>query len=157
MTLSVHGPSCTGKICLWFFSAQVSVVKSEETKMRQEDLSRLLYEVQILRSQQENMECQVQDMKQWVESYSGCFLWAFVSLEWWLVGNAWREEPCTLPFPGNQGLTRDLLRQQHVGFLCTPDLQNMDYFSASLSRLFSLHRWVKQREGQTGNVHNLGT
>ncbi|KFV94488.1 Heat shock factor protein 4, partial [Fulmarus glacialis] len=43
---------------------QVSVVKSEETKMRQEDLSRLLYEVQILRSQQENMECQVQDMKQ---------------------------------------------------------------------------------------------
>lgn len=47
-----------------FFSPQVSVVKSEETKMRQEDLSRLLYEVQILRSQQENMECQVQDMKQ---------------------------------------------------------------------------------------------
>ncbi|XP_010220338.1 PREDICTED: heat shock factor protein 4, partial [Tinamus guttatus] len=42
---------------------KVSVVKSEETKMRQEDLSRLLYEVQILRSQQENMECQVQDMK----------------------------------------------------------------------------------------------
>lgn len=39
-------------------------MKSEETKMRQEDLSRLLYEVQILRSQQENMECQVQDMKQ---------------------------------------------------------------------------------------------
>uniref|UniRef100_A0A8C3KT44 Heat shock transcription factor 4 n=1 Tax=Chrysolophus pictus TaxID=9089 RepID=A0A8C3KT44_CHRPC len=43
---------------------KVSVVKSEETKMRQEDLSRLLYEVQILRSQQENMECQMQDMKQ---------------------------------------------------------------------------------------------
>ncbi|OWK54094.1 Heat shock factor protein 4 [Lonchura striata] len=43
---------------------KVSVVKNEETKMRQEDLSRLLYEVQILRSQQENMECQVQDMKQ---------------------------------------------------------------------------------------------
>ncbi|KAM6380619.1 heat shock factor protein 4 isoform 2-T2 [Pluvialis apricaria] len=43
---------------------KVSVVKSEETKMRQEDLSRLLYEVQILRTQQENMECQVQDMKQ---------------------------------------------------------------------------------------------
>ncbi|NXL92621.1 HSF4 protein, partial [Alectura lathami] len=43
---------------------KVSVVKSEETKMRQEDLSRLLYEVQVLRSQQENMECQVQDMKQ---------------------------------------------------------------------------------------------
>uniref|UniRef100_A0A8C8VE43 Heat shock transcription factor 4 n=1 Tax=Pelusios castaneus TaxID=367368 RepID=A0A8C8VE43_9SAUR len=43
---------------------KVSVVKSEETKMRQEDLNRLLYEVQILRSQQENMECQLQDMKQ---------------------------------------------------------------------------------------------
>ncbi|XP_039359039.1 heat shock factor protein 4-like isoform X4 [Mauremys reevesii] len=43
---------------------KVSIVKSEETKMRQEDLSRLLYEVQILRSQQENMECQMQDMKQ---------------------------------------------------------------------------------------------
>ncbi|XP_060110238.1 heat shock factor protein 4 isoform X3 [Heteronotia binoei] len=43
---------------------KVSVVKSEETKMRQEDLSRLLYEIQILRSQQETMECQVQDMKQ---------------------------------------------------------------------------------------------
>lgn len=41
--------------------------------MRQEDLSRLLYEVQILKSQQENMECQMQDMKQWVESYLGCF------------------------------------------------------------------------------------
>ncbi|NXX84068.1 HSF1 protein, partial [Urocolius indicus] len=40
-----------------------AVVKTEETKMRQEDLSRLLYEVQILRSQQENTECQVQDMK----------------------------------------------------------------------------------------------
>lgn len=48
----------------FIFPPQVSVVKSEETKMRQEDLSRLLYEVQILRSQQENMECQVQDMKQ---------------------------------------------------------------------------------------------
>ncbi|KAH0619493.1 hypothetical protein JD844_000153 [Phrynosoma platyrhinos] len=43
---------------------KVSVVKSEETKMRQEDLSRLLYEIQVLRSQQETMECQVQDMKQ---------------------------------------------------------------------------------------------
>ncbi|XP_066493530.1 heat shock factor protein 4 [Tiliqua scincoides] len=43
---------------------KVSVVKSDETKMRQEDLSRLLYEIQILRSQQETMECQVQDMKQ---------------------------------------------------------------------------------------------
>lgn len=107
-----------------FFSPQVSVVKSEETKMRQEDLSRLLYEVQILRSQQENMECQVQDMKQWVESYSGCFLWAFASLEWWIVGNGWEEEPCT-SLPGStwsQGLTRDLLTQQHVKFLCISDL-----------------------------------
>ncbi|KAG8143907.1 hypothetical protein E2320_001050 [Naja naja] len=34
----------------------VSVVKSEETKMRQEDLSRLLYEIQVLRNQQEMME-----------------------------------------------------------------------------------------------------
>ncbi|XP_046889694.1 heat shock factor protein 4 [Hypomesus transpacificus] len=43
---------------------KVSIVKSEETKLRQEDLSKLLYEVQVLRSQQENMECQMQDMKQ---------------------------------------------------------------------------------------------
>uniref|UniRef100_A0A8C7MQ61 Heat shock transcription factor 4 n=1 Tax=Oncorhynchus kisutch TaxID=8019 RepID=A0A8C7MQ61_ONCKI len=43
---------------------KVSIVKSEETKVRQEDLSKLLYEVQVLRSQQENMECQMQDMKQ---------------------------------------------------------------------------------------------
>ncbi|XP_039209792.1 heat shock factor protein 4-like isoform X2 [Crotalus tigris] len=43
---------------------KVSVVKSEETKMRQEDLSRLLYEIQVLRNQQEMMECQVQDVKQ---------------------------------------------------------------------------------------------
>ncbi|XP_006641489.2 heat shock factor protein 4 [Lepisosteus oculatus] len=42
---------------------KVSMVKSEETKVRQEDLSKLLYEVQVLRSQQENMECQIQDMK----------------------------------------------------------------------------------------------
>ncbi|KAG7468667.1 hypothetical protein MATL_G00145500 [Megalops atlanticus] len=42
---------------------KVSIVKSEETKVRQEDLSKLLYEVQVLRSQQENMECQIQDMK----------------------------------------------------------------------------------------------
>lgn len=42
------------------------MVKSEETKVRQEDLSKLLYEVQLLRTQQDNMECQVQDMKQWV-------------------------------------------------------------------------------------------
>ncbi|MGH0148360.1 UNVERIFIED_CONTAM: hypothetical protein FKN15_012681 [Acipenser sinensis] len=43
---------------------KVSLVKSEETKVQQEDLSKLLYEVQVLRSQQENMECQMQDMKQ---------------------------------------------------------------------------------------------
>ncbi|XP_008309351.1 heat shock factor protein 4 [Cynoglossus semilaevis] len=43
---------------------KVSMVKSEETKVRQEDLSKLLYEVQLLRTQQDNMECQVQDMKQ---------------------------------------------------------------------------------------------
>ncbi|XP_028814861.1 heat shock factor protein 4 isoform X2 [Denticeps clupeoides] len=43
---------------------KVSIVKSEEAKVRQEDLSKLLYEVQVLRSQQENMECQMQDMKQ---------------------------------------------------------------------------------------------
>uniref|UniRef100_A0A8C6M8V7 Heat shock transcription factor 4 n=1 Tax=Nothobranchius furzeri TaxID=105023 RepID=A0A8C6M8V7_NOTFU len=42
---------------------KVSIVKSEETKVRQEDLSKLLYEVQLLRTQQENMECQMQDMK----------------------------------------------------------------------------------------------
>ncbi|KAM8947891.1 heat shock factor protein 4 isoform 2-T2 [Pelodytes ibericus] len=43
---------------------KVSVVKSEETKLRHEDVSRLLYEVQALRGQQENTECQMQDMKQ---------------------------------------------------------------------------------------------
>ncbi|KAM5138471.1 heat shock factor protein 4 [Mantella aurantiaca] len=43
---------------------KVSVVKSEETKLRHEDVSRLLYEVQSLRNQQENTECQMQDMKQ---------------------------------------------------------------------------------------------
>ncbi|XP_067356548.1 heat shock factor protein 4 isoform X2 [Channa argus] len=43
---------------------KVSIVKSEETKVRQEDLSKLLYEVQLLRTQQDNMECQMQDMKQ---------------------------------------------------------------------------------------------
>lgn len=42
-------------------------MKSEETKVRQEDLSKLLYEVQLLRTQQDNMECQMQDMKQWVQ------------------------------------------------------------------------------------------
>ncbi|XP_040264923.1 heat shock factor protein 4 [Bufo bufo] len=43
---------------------KVSVVKSEETKLRQEDVSRLLYELQGMRSQQENTECQIQDIKQ---------------------------------------------------------------------------------------------
>ncbi|KAF6718860.1 Heat shock factor protein 1 [Oryzias melastigma] len=43
---------------------KVSIVKSEETKVRQEDLSKLLYEVQLLRTQQDNMEFQMQDMKQ---------------------------------------------------------------------------------------------
>ncbi|MED6233538.1 hypothetical protein ATANTOWER_013142 [Ataeniobius toweri] len=45
-------------------AVKVSIVKSEETKVRQEDLSKLLYEVQLLRTQQDNMECQIQDMKQ---------------------------------------------------------------------------------------------
>ncbi|KAM4721400.1 heat shock factor protein 4 [Rhinophrynus dorsalis] len=43
---------------------KVSAVKNEETKLRHEDMSRLLYEVQTLRGQQENTECQMQDMKQ---------------------------------------------------------------------------------------------
>ncbi|XP_026859812.1 heat shock factor protein 4 [Electrophorus electricus] len=43
---------------------KVSIVKSEETKVRQEDLSRLLYEVQVLRGQQDSMESKMQDMKQ---------------------------------------------------------------------------------------------
>ncbi len=47
-----------------FVCLQVSIVKSEETKVRQEDLSKLLYEVQVLRSQQENVEMEMQDMKQ---------------------------------------------------------------------------------------------
>lgn len=50
----------------------MSIVKSEETKVRQEDLSKLLYEVQLLRTQQDNMECQMQDMKQWVHKLSMC-------------------------------------------------------------------------------------
>lgn len=54
------------------FVVQVSIVKSEETKVRQEDLSKLLYEVQLLRTQQDNMECQMQDMKQWVKTF--CYL-----------------------------------------------------------------------------------
>lgn len=59
---------------------QVSIVKSEETKVRQEDLSKLLYEVQLLRTQQDNMECQMQDMKQWVQD-----VWVCVSV-WVCVG-----------------------------------------------------------------------
>ncbi len=47
-------------------------MKSEETKVRQEDLSKLLYEVQLLRTQQDNLECQMQDMKQWVERFGVC-------------------------------------------------------------------------------------
>ncbi|XP_034032991.1 heat shock factor protein 4 [Thalassophryne amazonica] len=43
---------------------KVSIVKNEGTKVRQEDLSKLMYEVQLLRTQQDNMECQMQDMKQ---------------------------------------------------------------------------------------------
>ncbi|XP_018115949.1 heat shock factor protein 4 [Xenopus laevis] len=43
---------------------KVSVVKNEETKLRHEDVSRLLYELQTLRGQQESSECQMQDMKQ---------------------------------------------------------------------------------------------
>ncbi|KAM9301564.1 heat shock factor protein 4 [Gastrophryne carolinensis] len=43
---------------------KVSVVKNEETKLRHEDVSRLLYEVQSLRNQQDSTDCQMQDMKQ---------------------------------------------------------------------------------------------
>lgn len=67
---------------------QVSIVKSEETKFRQEDLSKLLYEVQVLRSQQENMECQMQDMKQWepqnFDIYCTWLEFAIIGgLRWW--------------------------------------------------------------------------
>ena len=56
---------CTVCVCVYAcVCVQVSIVKSEETKVRQEDLSKLLYEVQLLRTQQDNMECQMQDMKQ---------------------------------------------------------------------------------------------
>ncbi|XP_048829628.1 heat shock factor protein 4 [Brienomyrus brachyistius] len=41
---------------------KVSIVKSEEARVRQEDLSKLLYEVQVLRNQQESMQCQMQDV-----------------------------------------------------------------------------------------------
>ncbi|NXP49432.1 HSF4 protein, partial [Heliornis fulica] len=43
---------------------KVSVVKSEETRMRQEDFSKLLQEVQIMKRHQENTERQMQDTKQ---------------------------------------------------------------------------------------------
>uniref|UniRef100_A0AAV2KZ06 Vertebrate heat shock transcription factor C-terminal domain-containing protein n=1 Tax=Knipowitschia caucasica TaxID=637954 RepID=A0AAV2KZ06_KNICA len=56
----VEDPDTNHLIC-W---SAVSIVKTEETKVRQEDLSKLLYEVQLLRTQQDNMECQMQDMKQ---------------------------------------------------------------------------------------------
>ncbi|XP_076847748.1 heat shock factor protein 4 isoform X2 [Brachyhypopomus gauderio] len=43
---------------------KVSIMKSEETKVRQEDLAKLLYELQVLRGQQDSMESQMQDIKQ---------------------------------------------------------------------------------------------
>ncbi|XP_032892042.1 heat shock factor protein 4 [Amblyraja radiata] len=42
---------------------KVSVVKSEETKMRQEDVSKLLYDMQLMRGHQESMDCRLKDMK----------------------------------------------------------------------------------------------
>ncbi|XP_041123539.1 heat shock factor protein 4 [Polyodon spathula] len=51
------------ELLLEHIKRKVSLVKSEETKVRQEDLSKLLYEMQVQRSQLENMECQMQDMK----------------------------------------------------------------------------------------------
>lgn len=60
--------------CIHILCVQVSIVKSEETKVRQEDLSKLLYEVQLLRTQQDNMECQMQDMKQWVDQMCVYFI-----------------------------------------------------------------------------------
>lgn len=63
-------------------SSQVSLVKSEETKVRQEDLSKLLYEVQLLRTQQDNMECQMQDMKQWVDCVCVCVLESLTLCSW---------------------------------------------------------------------------
>ncbi|XP_064414255.1 heat shock factor protein 4 [Latimeria chalumnae] len=43
---------------------KVSVVKSEEMKLRQEDFSRLLYEVHLLRNQHDSTDSQIRDMKQ---------------------------------------------------------------------------------------------
>uniref|UniRef100_A0A4W3HAU1 Heat shock transcription factor 4 n=1 Tax=Callorhinchus milii TaxID=7868 RepID=A0A4W3HAU1_CALMI len=43
---------------------KVSVVKNEETKMRQEDVSKLLYDMQLMRGHQESMDCRLKDMKQ---------------------------------------------------------------------------------------------
>ncbi|XP_069757309.1 heat shock factor protein 4 [Narcine bancroftii] len=42
---------------------KVSVVKSEETKMRQEDISKLLYDMQLMRGHQESVDCRLKDMK----------------------------------------------------------------------------------------------
>ncbi|XP_072926688.1 heat shock factor protein 4 isoform X1 [Hemitrygon akajei] len=42
---------------------KVSVVKSEETKIRQEDVSKLLYDMQLMRGHQESMDCRLKDMK----------------------------------------------------------------------------------------------
>ncbi|XP_068941884.1 heat shock factor protein 4 [Petaurus breviceps papuanus] len=43
---------------------KVSVLRSEESRLRQEDLSRLLCEVQLLRGQQDSAEGQLQDLRQ---------------------------------------------------------------------------------------------
>ncbi|XP_060693781.1 heat shock factor protein 4 isoform X2 [Hemiscyllium ocellatum] len=42
---------------------KVSVMKSEETKVRQEDVSKLLYDMQLMRGHQESMDCRLKDMK----------------------------------------------------------------------------------------------
>ncbi|XP_048402553.1 heat shock factor protein 4 isoform X2 [Stegostoma tigrinum] len=42
---------------------KVSVMKSEETKVRQEDVSKLLYDMQLMRGHQETMDCRLKDMK----------------------------------------------------------------------------------------------
>ncbi|KAK1784870.1 hypothetical protein P4O66_018309 [Electrophorus voltai] len=81
VTLKVTASGCsacvplepvTFRVCIL---SQVSIVKSEETKVRQEDLSRLLYEVQVLRGQQDSMESKMQDMKQWEPNHSHTQAW----------------------------------------------------------------------------------
>ncbi|XP_060693784.1 heat shock factor protein 4 isoform X5 [Hemiscyllium ocellatum] len=49
---------------------KVSVMKSEETKVRQEDVSKLLYDMQLMRGHQESMDCRLKDMKQSVSLLS---------------------------------------------------------------------------------------